>query len=221
MDIVYTDIAKAFDSVSHSKLISVLNFGVSGNLLEWINTFLCNCNQKVCVNNSFSSTLEVYSGVPQGSVLGPLLFVVYIDDLVNAASLTRTTANGMYLFAGDAKLFSDVPHELQTALDSINAWVNDRQLSLAPFKCEHLTIARKHKSPANNIFSLGSHNIKSVSVVKDLGIHVSDSLKWSCHVSHIYNVASMCVCFSSFAFFFIQKYMDLAESLHHLCQTQT
>ena len=68
---------------------------------------------------------EVYSGIPQGSVLGPLLFVVYIDDLVNAASLTCTTANGIYLFADDAKLLSDVQHELQTALDSINAWVND------------------------------------------------------------------------------------------------
>ena len=74
-------------------------------------------------NNSFSSTLEVYSGVPQGSVLGPLLFVVYIDDLVNAASLTLTTANGIYLFADDAKLFSDVPRELQTALDGIHAWL--------------------------------------------------------------------------------------------------
>ena len=82
----------------------------------------------------------MYSGVPQGSVLGPLLFVVYIDDLGNAASLTRTTGNGIYLFADDAKLFSDVPRELQTALDSIKAWVNDRQLSLAPSKCEHLTI---------------------------------------------------------------------------------
>ena len=84
----------------------------------------------------------LYSGVSQGSVLGPLLFVVCIDDLVNAALLTGTTANGIYLFADDTKLFSDVPRELQTALDSINAWVNDRQLSLARFKCEHLIIAR-------------------------------------------------------------------------------
>ena len=64
VDIVYTNIAKAFDNVSHSKLISVLNFcGVNGNLLNWIKVFLCNRNQKVSVNNSFSSTLEVYSAV--------------------------------------------------------------------------------------------------------------------------------------------------------------
>ena len=99
MNIVYTDIAKAFDSVSHSKLISVLSsLGISGKVLKWINSFLNGHVQCVCVNNCFLSFLPVpvCSGVPQGSILGPLIFKVFIDEAK------------MYLYADNSKLFSNI-----------------------------------------------------------------------------------------------------------------
>ena len=97
MNIVYTDIAKAFDSISHFKLISVLSsLGISGKVLKWINSFLNGRVQCVCVNNCFLSFLLVRTGVPQGSILGPLLFIVFIDEAK------------MYLHADNAKLFSNI-----------------------------------------------------------------------------------------------------------------
>ena len=79
--IVYTDIAKAFDTVSRIKLLFVLSsMGVFGKVLSWIKCFLYDCVQCVCINNHFSSFLPVLSGVPLGSILGPLLFVAYIDE---------------------------------------------------------------------------------------------------------------------------------------------
>ena len=120
-DIVYTDIAKAFDSVLHSKLISVLSsYGIQCNVLNWIRSFLNNHVQKVCLNSSFSNTLPVINGVPQGSVLGPLLFVVHIDDIVNLVRKSSSAnASDVFLYADDAKLFSHNAAQLQCDLDSL------------------------------------------------------------------------------------------------------
>ena len=143
-DIVYTDIAKAFDSVSHSKLILVLNsYGIQCNVLNWIRSFFSNRVQKVCVNGSFSDTLPVISGVPQGSVLGPLLFVVYIDDIVNLGCMSSSAnTSDVLLYADDAKLFSHNAAQLQCDLDSIASWLLHCQLSLSPSKCQLLAIAK-------------------------------------------------------------------------------
>ena len=112
---------KLFHSVSHSKLISVLNsYDIQCNVLNWIRSFLSNHVQKVCVNNSFSDTLPVISGVLQGSVLGPLLFVIYINDIVN---LVRTSSSAntsdVFLYADDAKPYSHNAAQLQCDLDSL------------------------------------------------------------------------------------------------------
>ena len=100
-DVIFYDFKKAFDTLSHSKLISKLeSYGIRGNFLHWIKDFLTNRTQEVVINQVHSSTQKVLSGVPQGSVLGPILFVVFINDLPDLAETT------VRLFADDAKTYS-------------------------------------------------------------------------------------------------------------------
>ena len=102
-DVVYLDFAKAFDSVPHRRLIGKLqSYGINGALLRWIEAFLIGRVQKVCVNGNFSSEETVLSGIPQGSVLGPLLFVIYINDLPDNLNCEAL------LFADDTKVYTRV-----------------------------------------------------------------------------------------------------------------
>ena len=102
IDVAYFDFRKAFDSVSHAKLLHKLKaYGVTGNILNWVEAFLCNRTQKVVVNSSNSEIIRVPSGVPQGSVLGPLLFVIYINDVIDIFENPVTAK----LFADDLKSY--------------------------------------------------------------------------------------------------------------------
>ena len=105
VDIVYTDIAKAFDSVSHCKLLSVLvSYGIQCHVLSWIKSFLTDCSRSVCIRNTSSKFLPLLSGVLLDSILGPLLFVVYIDELFRSIESHPTCH--LLLYADDAKVFS-------------------------------------------------------------------------------------------------------------------
>ena len=123
VDVIYTDYSKAFDRVSHSKVLKKLDgLGVRGYILGWIQNFLCGRRQKVKVHSSYSEWALVKSGVPQGSVLGPVLFMIFINDLPDA--IQGTTIN---LFADDAKLDQTIKTEsdvnvLQESLTSMISW---------------------------------------------------------------------------------------------------
>ena len=100
IDAVYTDFEKAFDKVPHKRLLFKLcSYGINGNIINWIKDFLAGRKYRVKVNGSYSSLAHVTSGIPQGSVLGPLLFLIYINDLIDCCE----PFSGIYLFADDAK----------------------------------------------------------------------------------------------------------------------
>ena len=149
-------------------------YGVKDNLLNWIKCFLTDRLQGVCINNMCSASLPVKSGVPLGSIQGPLLFVININDGNSFGSKDNPNCE-MFLYADDAKLFSNNAFSLQQGLDKLTNWLQLHQLDLAVVKCEHLCISRNHCFYS---FFAGTLNINTVSVVKDLGIYISDNLKW-------------------------------------------
>ena len=128
-DVIYLDFKKAFDSVPHQELLLKLwKVGVVGSLWRWFREYLSNRYQHVCINNSNSPTLPVISGVPQGSLLGPLLFLIYINDL--PFSLKHSES---FLFADDTKCLRPIrsPHDciqLQSDLDALSSWSSDWKL---------------------------------------------------------------------------------------------
>ena len=181
--VIYTDFAKAFDKVSHQKLIQTLySYGIRGDALRWISSFLSERTQRVSVKGNLSTKLEVVSGVPQGSVLGPLLFILYIEDLKGSSA----TDCQMSLFADDSKIFSFNTVNLQVSLNNVSEFVKERQLMLAPEKCKHLCISR---ATTDVELKLNYETIPTFEEVVDLGITVDSKLSWRSHISKLKNKA--------------------------------
>ncbi len=184
---VYIDFAKAFDSVSHSKLlIKLRGYGIVGSLFEWIKNYLSQREQRVRVDGDCSTWIPVSSGVPQGSVLGPLLFVLYINDLADILPAEVM----LKLFADDVKLFAPCLHSsrLQDALNVLRDWADTWQLVISVPKCLSLTIG--NCSCPNPQFSIGDTALHSVTECRDLGVIVSGNLDFSAHCHKIAGKAS-------------------------------
>jgi hypothetical protein len=190
-DIVYTNFSKAFDSIVPSKLLLKLElYGICGQLLNWIKHFLTNREQYVVIDRFYSSAASVVSGVPQGSVLGPILFIIYINDIGTVCSGEAK----LQLFADDAKLYSNVTLNstvsLQQSLDRLAQWATEWQLTINISKCCVLTI-----SPANHSRS-SAYNINGVAVPQrndyvDLGVTISGNLSFDTHINNIVSKARL------------------------------
>ena len=183
VDSVYIDFSKAFDTVSHSKLLLKLSkYGISGCLLQWIASFLTNRTQKVRVGNELSLPANVTSGTPQGGVLSPLLFLMYINDLPESLG-----AASCQMYADDAKIYQvfdrrNYDNSLCDSLSALNVWSQTWQLKIAVEKCHVLRIG--YKNP-NRMLAIGDIVLSEKETVRDLGVIVSKSLKPSSHCSVI------------------------------------
>lgn len=186
--VLYTDITKAFDSISHKIIVNTLQeYGFSEQAVLWLQDFLYDRQQRVCIRNSSSSPLSVVSGVPQGSVIGPFLFIISINAISKCLSSNHVS---LYMFADDTKVFSTSLPELQTTTNSVCDWLSAHSLRLAPHKCLLLKIKKSHLSDVDQVF-IDNNLVQEKSYVKDLGILVSSNMKWNVHIDYITHTASV------------------------------
>ncbi len=176
------DLQKAFDKVPHKRLLQKAeSYGISRIVLKWLEGFLIGRKQQVTVNKATSAEEDVISGVPQGSVLGPILFVLYVNDLPDYI----TSCIG--IFADDTKIFRKIEdvgdcQRLQNNLSHLEAWATDWQMRFHPQKSEVLRIGNNNPEYSYCMFPEGSKvQLNVVDSVKDLGVFIDNQLSFDKH----------------------------------------
>ena len=187
VDACFLDFSKAFDKVDHIKLIHKLRAtGANNQTVDWIADLLKDRTQVVVVDGHASSPCAVTSGVPQGSVVGPILFLVYINDLPGAVK------SHVRLFADDTVIYNtaDKSHQLQKDLEALEDWEERWCMEFNPQKCEHLKFSRKRQRGLVNTFTLHQTTMDKTDAVKYLGVKLEKSLRWNQNISLIIGKAS-------------------------------
>ena len=188
-DIIFLDFSKAFDKISHRFILSKLHYyGISNHTLSRLGVFLSNRTQTTVANGVHSSYVEVTSGVPQGSVVGPMLFLLYINHINNAIT------SQIKLFADDSVLYRKICIEndqviLQDDLDAISSWAEKWLMELNINKCSVLSITLKRNYIFHDYDILGA-TFRRVTNHDYLGVTISSDLNWLRHVNFFYNKAS-------------------------------
>ena len=154
---MFIDLRKAFDTLDHSNLSQKLNnYGIRGNALKWLNSYLANRKQFVQINDTSSCLLDIICGVPQGSILGPKLFILYMNDICNVSNILR-----FILFADDTNAFksgfniNELADSITCELEKLQIWFNTNKLSLNVTKTNFMVFGNFRKTGIN------TKNIKS------------------------------------------------------------
>ena len=189
-DVIYLDFAKAFDKVDHGILLHKLrNCGINGPLGQWLHSFISGRTQRVTVQGVLSEPTIVLSGVPQGSVLGPLLFLIHIADI--DASLNHSQATS---FADDTRIRKQITtigdtEQLQEDLSAVLSWSQENNMALNEEKFELLRYGNNQQIIAETRYQCNQQVIKSKEHVKDLGVHMSSDASFSHHITMITETA--------------------------------
>ena len=192
IDTIYLDFMKAFHTVPHRRLIGTLeSIGIHGQIVSWVQDFLSNRVQQVNVNGTKSDRAKVISGIPQGSVLGPILFVLYINDLPNNIS------SDVFMFADDTKVFRIIErHEdqtlLQDDLDKLSAWSSKWLLNFHPDKCKLLSMGPTDEDNVIYELNTGDNSYELGLTVEetDIGVIIDPKLEFDRHMQMKINKAS-------------------------------
>ena len=185
-DVLVMHFSKAFDKVCHSLLIHKLqHYGITGHINRWILNFLTDRQQAVVVDGATSGFVPVESGVPQGSVLGPCLFLFYINDIPSGLSST------VRLFADDTACHKTITKAadqaaLQRDLDKLADWEKTWLMSFHPDKCQALHFGKKWPTS----YQLHGQNLQTTTETTYLGVTLANDLRWDVHVSNVANKAS-------------------------------
>lgn len=188
LDCVYLDFMKAFDKVPHHRLQYKLHrYGISPNIVNWIQSFLYNRKQRVRVMNSYSEWAPVTSGIPQGSVLGPILFVIYINHLPDNLN------SDCYMFADDTKVFNEIrcdedSEKLQHDMEELENWSDKWLLRFHPDKCKVLS-AGKRKTRRFE-YKLCNTKLQYTEKEKDIGVVMDNQLNFKDHMNEKINKAN-------------------------------
>ena len=187
IEIIFIDFKKAFDSIPHNLLLFKLyKLGIRGKLLNWIQAFLTNRTFRVKIGNSFSDPKNILSGVPQGSVLGPVLFQIYINDIINDIP----EGIKIKLFADNLKIYSrfgtNETNNLQLTLDKVINWSNQWALSISNEKTFILHLGRNNPTQT---YKIVDNPIKETEFIRELGVYIDKNLEFNRHFGHLCKIA--------------------------------
>lgn len=189
-DVAVLDFSKAFDVVPHKRLTNKLHaYGVRGNTLNWVSSFLSNRQQRVHINGACSNWAPVLSGVPQGTVLGPLLFLLYINDIV------RDIDCNIRLFADDCIIYKEINSItdctiLQNDLNKLQKWQQTWLMKFNIEKCNIIHITNRKTNKIVYQYSMNGNTLKETNKCTYLGISIENNLKWNTHVSNTIHKAN-------------------------------
>ena len=208
---IFLDLTKAFDTVNHNILLAKLhNYGIRGVANDLLRSYLTNRYQYVSIGNTSSSKQPIKCGVPQGSVLGPLLFLIYINDIANCSKIGK-----IRIFADDTSAFvegtkvNEVISNSEILMNDLNNWFKSNKLTLSTNKSCFILFRSAHTrlNEIPSVLNFGDSHINRENSVKYLGITLDENLNWNEHVQQV--CKSLKSCFGTF--YNVRNYLNLDQ----------